>query len=111
MGIEDFGEKMKGLLEQGAQTSKEFASKAGARAQNLGEQGILTLDIKKLKGQVEKLTDRLGKEAYTILTADSDAAVRADTPAIKAILDEIAAAREQIDRKEAELREKKEQRI
>ena len=111
MDINEIGEKMKGLLEQGAQTSKDLASKAGAKAQNLGEQGILALDIKKLKGQVGKLTDRLGKEVYEMFTKQGAGAISPEDPAVKAIMDEIAATKESIDRKEAELREKKEARI
>ncbi|MDR2518879.1 MAG: hypothetical protein LBD13_05635 [Spirochaetaceae bacterium] len=111
MGINEIGEKMKGLLEQGAQTSKDLASKAGAKAQNLGEQGVLALDIKKLQGQIKKLHERLGKEAYEIFGNQGFPVVSAEDPVVKAILDEITAAQESLNRKEAELREKKEARI
>ncbi|MDR2534455.1 MAG: hypothetical protein LBD29_00305 [Treponema sp.] len=105
MGI---GEKMKGFLEQSAQTSKELASKAGAKAQNLGEQGVLMLEIKKLKGDIEKQIDTLGKEVYQAFIVQQLESVSADDPGIRKILDEITAAQVNIDKKEAELQEKKE---
>ncbi|MDR2485879.1 MAG: hypothetical protein LBD55_10845 [Treponema sp.] len=105
MGI---GEKMKGLLEQGAQTSKELASKAGAKAQNLGEQGVLLLEIRKLKGQVEKLIESLGIEAYQAFSAQGRDCVSMSDPGIKKIMDEIALIQQSIETKEAELQEKKE---
>ncbi|MDR0526130.1 MAG: hypothetical protein LBG90_09720 [Spirochaetaceae bacterium] len=109
-----FSEKMKGF----AQSSKELASKAaakaqdlgekaGAKAQNLGEQGVLLLEIKKLKGEVEKLTNALGQEAYTAFVVQKQSAVNAADPEFKKILDEIASTQETIGKKEAELQEKK----
>ncbi|MDR0568730.1 MAG: hypothetical protein LBG87_05950 [Spirochaetaceae bacterium] len=102
-----FGEKMKEFLEQGAQTSKELASKAGAKAQNLGEQGVLLLEIKKLRGEVEKQIDALGRKAYESFVVQKWEAVRADDPEFKKILDEIASLQENIGKKESELQEKK----
>jgi hypothetical protein len=104
MGI---GEKMKGFLEQSAQTSKELASKAGAKAQNLGEQGVLLLEIKKLKGQIEKLTDSLGREVYQGFVVHRFEQISAEDPGIKKILDEIASTQGNLDKKEVELQEKK----
>lgn len=103
-----FGEKMKEFIEQGAQTSKELASKAGAKAQNLGEQGVLLLEIKKLKGEVEKQIDALGQETYQSFLVKKFEAIRADDPAFKKIVDEIASLQETIAKKEAELQGKKE---
>jgi len=106
MGI---GDKMKGFLEQSAQTSKELASKAGAKAQNLGEQGVLLLDIKKAKGQIEKLLNSLGREVFQIFTVQNIISVASSDEPVKKILDEIAELQSLIARKEAELQEKKAQ--
>ncbi|MDR0562318.1 MAG: hypothetical protein LBG73_06475 [Spirochaetaceae bacterium] len=103
-----FGEKMKEFLEQSAQTSKELASKAGAKAQNLGEQGVLLFDIKKLKGEVEKQINLLGQEAYHAFMVQQQETVNAYDSGTKKILDEIASLQQTIEKKEAELQEKKE---
>ena len=61
-----FSERMKDLWDQGVAASKEFAIKAGAKAQDLGERGILMLEIKQLEGQAEKLIARIGNEECPI---------------------------------------------
>jgi hypothetical protein len=122
-----FSERMKSLLDQSFQVSKELAAKAGvkaqdlgeksielmnkagAKAQDLGERGVLMLEIKQLEGQAQKLIARLGSEVYKIFVEQGEQSVAPDTPAVKAILDEIASARESIETREAELAARKSQ--
>ena len=59
-----FSERMKELFDQGLAASKDFALKAGGKAQELGERGVLMLEIKQLENQAQKLINRLGNEAY-----------------------------------------------
>jgi hypothetical protein len=124
-----FSDRMKELLDQGAQVSKDFlskagekaqdwgekgyaaskklVSKAGEKAQNLGEQGVLLLEIKQLEGQVRKLVGRLGAETYQAFVEKGVKSVTVNTPAVKTILAELAGVRDILEKKEAELREKK----
>jgi len=99
-----FSERMKDLLEQGWAASKEFAVKAGAKAQDLGERGMLMWDIKQLENQAQKLLIRLGNEAYTAFTDRDLAVIDRESAEFKTILDEIAGIREQIEKKEYELK-------
>jgi capsule polysaccharide export protein KpsE/RkpR len=120
-----FGERMKEILEQGVEVSKEIMVKAGekaqtwgetgfqasrdlvnkasAKAQNLGERGVLLLEIKQLEGQAQKLIARLGAEVYNAFGERGAQSVTADTPGVKTILAEIASLRESIEKREAEL--------
>jgi hypothetical protein len=98
---------MRDLLDQGVAASKEFAVKAGAKAQDLGERGILMLEIKQLEGQAQKLLNRLGNEAYRAFAERGQTAVERDAPEIKAILAEIAALRETIEQKDGELKSRR----
>ena len=102
-----FSDRMKDLLEQGVAVSKEFAIKAGAKAQDLSERGLLLLEIKQLEGQAQKLISRLGNEVYQEFAEKNMQTVSADTPAIQELLAEIAAIREKMERKDAELRIRK----
>jgi hypothetical protein len=102
-----FSERMKDLLDQGVAVSKEFAAKAGAKAQDLGERGILMLEIKQLEGQAQKLFSRLGNEAYRAFAERDEPRIERDAPEFKAVLAEIAAVRETIERKDAELKSRK----
>jgi hypothetical protein len=97
---QDFGEK-------GYKASKDFLQKAGAKAQDLGEITVLKLDIKQLEGQAQKLIGRLGTEVYSALVEHESPSVTPDTPAIKAILSEIAIVKEGIEKREQELLSRK----
>lgn len=99
-----FGEKMKDLLGQGVRSSKDFMVKAGAKAQDLGEKGVLKLEIKQLEGQAQKLICRLGSEVYVSFTDKGIPSVSSDDPVIKGILTEIAGIKENIEKKEFELK-------
>jgi hypothetical protein len=94
---------MKDLLDQGAQASKEFLSKAGAKAQDLGERGVLTLEIKQLEGQGRKLLERLGNQVYRVLAEENAESVAASDPAVKDIISELGALKVAIEKRESEL--------
>jgi len=102
-----FSERMKELLDQGVAASKEFALKAGAKAQDLGERGILALEVKQLEGQAQKLLSRLGNEAYQAFAERNQDTLNRNTPEIESILAEITKVREMIEQKETELRNRR----
>ena len=98
-----FSERMRLLLDQGLAASKEIA----AKAQDLGEKGVLTFEIRQLEGQAQKLLGRLGNEAYSVFTEQEEKTLSAENENVKGFLTEIAALREVIEKKEAELDAKK----
>jgi hypothetical protein len=99
-----FSERMKDLVEQGWAASKEFAVKAGAKAQDLGERGLLMWDIKQLENQAQKLLTRLGNEAYIAFTDRNQTAIEREAVEFRTILNELAVIKEQIEKKEYELK-------
>jgi len=99
-----FSERMKAMLEQGLAASKDFAVKAGAKAQDLGERGILMWDIKQLENQAQKLLTRLGNEAYILFSDKDQPVIDRETIEIRSLLDELASVRDQIEKKEFELK-------
>jgi len=98
-----FSERMKEMLDQGVAASKELAVKAGAKAQDLGERGVLIVEIKQLESQAQKLIGRLGAEAYQTFTERGEETLSRDSAAVKALLADIAGIRESIERKEGDL--------
>jgi len=101
-----FGERMTELFDQGIAATKDFAVKAGAKAQDLGERGVLMLDIKQMEMKAQKQLARLGNEVYTAFAEHGRDSVRRDEPEIAAIMEKLASLRDMIDRKEAELRDR-----
>jgi len=102
-----FGERMKEFIGQGLAASKEFAAKAGAKAQDLGERGILLLEIKQLEGQAQKLLARMGNDAYIAFMERDQSVIEREQVEFKNALKEIALVKEAIEKKETELRERK----
>jgi hypothetical protein len=97
------GEKAQDLSEKGYSASKNLLNKAGAKAQDLGERGILSLEIRQLEGRAQKALAHLGSEAYTLFVEQGATQLLADDPVIKSILSELVSLRESIDKCEAEL--------
>lgn len=102
-----FTDRMKDLLDQGFSASKELASKAGAKAQELGEIGVLKLEIAQLEGQAQKLIVRLGSETYKALVEQGVESITAGTLAIRSLLTEITSIRDSIEKREADIRAKR----
>jgi len=102
-----FGERMKEFMDQSLAASKELAIKAGAKAQDLGERGILMLEIKQLEGQAQKLLSRMGNDAYIAFTEKNQSVIEREQAEFKTALREIALVKEAIEKKETELRERK----
>ena len=102
-----FGERMKNMLEQGWTDAKELAVKAGAKAQDLGERGVLMWDIKQLENQAQKLLSRLGSEAYMAFTDREQQTIERDAIEFRTILEELAIIRDQIEKKETDLKNRK----
>jgi len=99
-----FSERMRDLLDQGVAASKDFAVKAGAKAQDLGERGVLMLEIKHLENQAQKLVGRLGAEAYQTFTERGEEILSRESTPVKTLLSDIAGLKDSIERKEAELK-------
>ncbi|MCL2210401.1 MAG: hypothetical protein FWB95_00585 [Treponema sp.] len=102
-----FSERMKDLLEQGWAVSKDFAIKAGAKAQDLGERGLLMWDIKQLENQAQKCLTRLGNEAYIAFTEKDLPTLDRESTECSTLLNELAKIKEQIELKENELKLRK----
>ena len=102
-----FGERMKEMLDQGLSASKEFAVKAGAKAQDLGERGILMLDKKQLENQAQKLLTRLGNEVFIAFSERNQSSIDRDATEIKTIMDELTSIKDAIEKKEADLKSRK----
>jgi hypothetical protein len=96
------GEKAQDWSAKGIEASKDFASRAGAKIQELGEKGVLLLEIKQLEGRARKLISFLGAEIYRRYM--EDAAFGPEEPEIKDIFNNITAIKETIDQKEEEMK-------
>jgi len=102
-----FSERMMELLDQGVAASMDFAVKAGAKAQEMGERGILSIEIRQLENQAQKLLSRLGNETFRAFAENNRDKIEKSDPEISSIIGELFKLREAIDQKEAELRSRR----
>ena len=105
--IMTFSERMTNLLDQGKTASMGLAAKAGAKAQDLGERGVLAVEIKQLENKAQKLLGHLGAEVYHAFTEKGEETLTRDSAAVKTILSEITEIRDSIAQKEAEIKQRK----
>jgi len=102
-----FSERMDKLLDQGKTASMGLAAKAGAKAQDLGERGVLAIEVKQLEGKAQKLISRLGAEVYHVFMEQGGDTLTKDSAEIKTFLSEISDIRDMIEKKEAEIKVRK----
>jgi hypothetical protein len=98
-----FTDKMKHLVEHGVAASKDIAARAGTKAQDLGEKGVLKFEILQLENQVKKLISQLGSEVYSTFTEKEQSSISRDNPVISNLLRQIADLRGNIAKREKEL--------
>ena len=99
----DFWERMKNAMEKGLEGSKELLAKAKERTQELGERGVLRLEILQLENQAEKLTGKLGARVYEALVKERRMQVDRDTEGVSQLMTDIEGIHARIGEKEAAL--------
>jgi hypothetical protein len=97
-----FAEKMKDMIDKGVVASRDLAKKASEKAKELGEKGVIKIEIAQLESQAAKLVAKLGAEVYAGLVERGSASVSRDDPAITGMLKEIEGLRASIEKKEKE---------
>ena len=100
-----FKERMQETIGQGLKTSRELFAKAREKAKDLGEKGVLRLELSQLDNQAEKLFAKLGTAAYHVLVEEGHNTVSPNTPEIKEILSEISELRKRIEEKENQMKD------
>jgi hypothetical protein len=97
-----FSERMRNMIDKGLDASRDFAKKAGEKAKELGEKGVLKLEIAQLESRAEKLIAKLGAEVYASMVDRNMQTVSRDTAAVSSLLQEIENLRGTIEGKEKE---------
>lgn len=99
----DFWDRVKSTLDKGLEGSRDLLSKARDRAQDLGERGVLRVEIMQLENQTEKLVGKLGTVTYESLIVEKQDHVTKDTEGVRELIDEINDVHARIKEKEAAL--------
>lgn len=96
-----FSDKMLDMLNKGMAVSRDIVAKAASQAQVWGEMGVLKVEVIQLRSQAEKLTAKLGAEAYAAFAERKEPSLSAQSPAVSDLIGRIADLGRIIDDKEA----------
>jgi hypothetical protein len=97
-----FSDKLKDMLNQGMELSKDFIDKASVKAKELGELGVMKWEILQLQGQAKKVAAQLGVEVYAALVDEGKPSVGLDSPGIGDTVKKLDQLEKDIDAREEE---------
>ncbi|MBN1243641.1 MAG: hypothetical protein JXA15_13145 [Spirochaetales bacterium] len=100
----NFSEKLKHFVDQGLDASRDFLSKAGDKAQQWGEMGVLKVEILQLRSEAGKLTTKLGARAYEVLAERAEPVLSGSDAETRELLDKLAELDGRIEEREAKFR-------
>ena len=99
----DFWDRVKTTIDKSFDSSKDWFDKARGAAHELGERGVLRVEIMQLESRAEKLTAKLGAVTYEKLVKQGEAHVDANAEGLKEIIGEITSIEARIREKESAL--------
>jgi len=106
----EFWDRVKTTIDKGLEGSRDVLGRARDKAQDLGERGVLRVEILQLENQAEKLVGKLGAVAYEVLVVDGQNELTKDSVGVRNLIDEINDVQVRIKEKEGllELAKRKE---
>ena len=100
----DLWERVRGGLEKGLSTSRDILGKAGEKARDLGEMGIVSLEIRQTEHKIAKKVAQLGTIVYEALARHGESSVMKDNREVADCLEEIERLEQQVAEKEATMK-------
>lgn len=92
-------------LNKTVDSSKKLWYKARDRAKELGDQSILSLEVRQLDARHADLLTKLGSRVYELLVEEKRSTVSAKSAGVKELLEEIRETKDLIEEKRGELNE------
>lgn len=99
----EFWDRVKSTIDKGVEGSRDLLGRARDKAQDLGERGVLRVEIVQLENQAERLVGKLGVVAYEAFIVDQKVQLDSEDPRVKEVLDEINSVKSRITEKEGQL--------
>ncbi len=106
----DFWDRVKTTIDKGLDNSRDVLARARDTAQDLGERGVLRVEIMQLENQAEKLVGKLGAVAFETLVVQKRDQLTKDADDVRGLIEEINDVQVRIKEKEGllELAKRKE---
>ncbi len=101
----DFFDRMKKVVNQGFETTKEALGTAADKAKELGEKGVLKFEISQLERDAGRKFALLGNSVYQTLAIKGQSSVTKNSAEVKPLIAEISELEKRIQEKEKALKE------
>ena len=105
----DFWSRVKDAVDKGLVASKDALGKAGEAARDLGEKGVLKIEIRELENRIKDLLRSLGFYVYEQFEKEGKASVTSKNTELTKILDLIRQAEKDIQTREVRIASLKKQ--
>lgn len=101
----DWKQKLEQNLHQGYDVTRKLFGKAKERAAELGEHGVLSLEVRQLEAKYTELLTSLGGKVHNLLVHEKRSTVTAKSQGVKELLEQIEETREELESKRQLLQE------
>ena len=105
----DFWDRVRTTIDKGLVVSKEALGKAGETARDIGEKGVLKLEIRELENQTKELLKALGSVVYELLEKEGKASVTAKNSEVSVILEKLRTIEAEVAQRELRIEKLKNQ--
>jgi hypothetical protein len=95
-----FFDRMRKVMSEGFDTTRDLLGSAAERAKELGEKGVLRYEISRLERDTEKRFAQLGNKIYQLFGEKDQKSVTRDNTEVAALVEEIAELEKRIKDKE-----------
>lgn len=92
----DWKKKVEQGLKTGVESSKKLFEKAREKARDIGDYGVLSLEVKQLQSRHDDLVAKLGSVTFHLLEVEGRSSVSSRTPEIKELISGIASTSEML---------------
>ena len=100
----DWKQKFEKGLNQGLEGSKKVFSKAKSRAKELGDQGVLSFELRQLESKHTDLLTKLGSKVYELLVDEQRSTVTRKSVGVRDIIDDLEQTRAMLEEKRSKLK-------
>jgi hypothetical protein len=95
----DWKQRIEQSLNEGYTVSRKLFGKAKQRAVELGEHGVLSLEVRQLEAKYSELLSNLGSKVRQLLVDEKRSTVTAKSQGVKEILEQIEETEQELARK------------
>ena len=99
-----FFDRMRKVMSEGFDTTRDLLGSAAERAKELGEKGVLRYEISRLERDTEKKFAQLGNKIYQLFGEKDQKSVTKDNTDVANLIDQITELEKRIQDKEEALK-------